>query len=66
MDVSEASRVLRAARRRALVACPVCGKVVEGLASRVYCTPYHRVLAWKRRQRGQPVNVYRYPKRRAG
>jgi hypothetical protein len=42
-------------RRRVSMRCAACGKEVEGIATRVYCSRACRAAAYRRRQRQQSV-----------
>lgn len=57
-QVSEYARHIAAQRRR--VACAVCGKAIEGVAIRRYCSSSCRVAAYRRRRQAGTADGERY------
>ncbi len=51
---SEAARALSAARKRSERQCAVCGKTIEGVATRRYCSNACRLKAYWRRHHPAP------------
>jgi hypothetical protein len=52
---SDWARQYAAQRQRITSTCAVCGKSIEGVATRTYCGQSCRTTAYRRRRRGEPV-----------